>query len=436
MTEKLYDRHLKSEIDDALQSARVVNLIGPRQTGKTTLVRDMLNKGYFVSLDDESMLAAVEADPQGQLQSMVSLARGEPIIIDEVQRSKRVVLTIKRIVDENRKMGQFVLTGSSNIFVSADVTDSLTGRVQTLKMLPLSSAEIAGVEPCRLLQWAKEGAEMASLPTCQPTSRAEYVDRIIRGGYPEIRPLPERSRQRRYREYIDAIVDRDVADVMKIRRTDAMRRLVDQLAVRTGHELNINGVGDKIDLIRQTTGQYVDILERLSLVIRLPAWASGEAGRDIRHPKSHVVDTGIATALRGLTATDFDPGKDQTPLGYLVETYVFNELLKCLPLQQDEWRLFHWRDRDGAEVDIIAENGDLLVGFEMKASSTISASDFKNFHTFKTGPAKKWNFVGLVIYLGDKVLTFGDRHFAIPLSMFSSYGRPTEKMASGQLHDA
>lgn len=181
MTEKLYDRHLKSEIDDALQSARVVNLIGPRQTGKTTLVRDMLNKGYFVSLDDESMLAAVEADPQGQLQSMVSLARGEPIIIDEVQRSKRVVLTIKRIVDENRKMGQFVLTGSSNIFVSADVTDSLTGRVQTLKMLPLSSAEIAGVEPCRLLQWAKEGAEMASLPTCQPTSRAEYVDRIIRG---------------------------------------------------------------------------------------------------------------------------------------------------------------------------------------------------------------------------------------------------------------
>eukprot|EP01035_Chromulina_nebulosa_P005866 gene5866-7950_t len=97
MTEKLYERHLRTEIDDALKSARVVNLIGPRQTGKTTLVRDMLNKGYFASLDDESMLAAIEADPQGQLQSMVSLARGGPVIIDEVQRSKRVALTIKQI---------------------------------------------------------------------------------------------------------------------------------------------------------------------------------------------------------------------------------------------------------------------------------------------------------------------------------------------------
>ncbi|MBB4170864.1 MULTISPECIES: ATP-binding protein [unclassified Rhizobium] len=423
MTHGLYDRHLKTELEDALVSARVVNLIGPRQTGKTTLVRDMLGTGQFVTFDDENILSAIEADPQGQLQSLITSAKGEPIIIDEVQRSKKIALTLKRIVDENRRMGQFVLTGSSNIFVSMEIMDSLAGRVQTIKMLPLSAAEINESGPCQLLDWAKASGEPGSLPNCQPIARDELIDRIIRGGYPEIRPLPERSRQRRYREYIDTIVDRDVADVMKIRRTDAMRRLVDQLAIRTGSELNLVELGEKVGLKRHTAADYLDILERLSLVARLPAWSSGETGRDVRHPKSHIIDTGIAAALRGLTASDFGLGKDQTPLGSLFETYVYTELLKSLPLQHDEWRLFHWRDRGGKEVDIVAENGNMLVGFEMKASSTISSSDFKNFHAFKAGPAKKWDFLGLVIYMGDQVLVFGDKLFALPVSMLSSFPR-------------
>jgi predicted AAA+ superfamily ATPase len=421
MIDDLYERHLRAELELALESARVVNLIGPRQTGKTTLVRDMLGSGHFVSLDDENVLAAIEADPQGQMQVLIATANGELIIIDEVQRSKRIALTIKRVVDANRRMGQFVLTGSSNVFVSVDVVDSLAGRVQTLKMLPLSSAEIDDAGPCLLLDWAREGGKRAALPACRNISKTEIIDRIIRGGYPEPRALQERSRQRRYREYIDTIVDRDVADVMKIRRPDSMRRLINQLAVRTANELNMTDLGDKIGLTRQAVGEYVDILERLSLISRLPAWTSGEAGRDIKQPKCHLIDTGIATALRGLTAGDFVLGKDQTPLGALFETYVFTELLKSLPLQRDEWRLHHWRDRRGREVDIIAECGNSLVGFEMKASSTVSADDFDHLNTFKSGPAAKWNFLGLVIYTGDQVLAFGDGQFAIPASIFSSF---------------
>ena len=190
MTEGLYNRHLKSELDEALKSARVVNLVGPRQTGKTTLVRDMLNRGQFVSFDDENILAAIESDPQGQLQTLLAAANGEPIIIDEVQRSKKIALTIKRVVDSDRRMGQFVLTGSSNIFVSADIMDSLAGRVQTLKMLPLSSAEIDAAGPCLLLDWIKESGEPGSLPPRRAISKDEVIDRIIRGGYPEIRALP------------------------------------------------------------------------------------------------------------------------------------------------------------------------------------------------------------------------------------------------------
>lgn len=164
MADDLYERHIKTELELALESARVVNLIGPRQIGKTTLVRDMLGSGRFVSFDDENVLAAIEADPQGQMQILMTTANGEPIIIDEVQRSKKIALTIKRVVDANRRMGQFLLTGSSNIFVSADVLDSFVGRVQTLKMLPLSSAEIDDAGPCLLLDWAKESGEQNTLP--------------------------------------------------------------------------------------------------------------------------------------------------------------------------------------------------------------------------------------------------------------------------------
>jgi predicted AAA+ superfamily ATPase len=417
----LYPRHLVSEIWEALSSAKVVNLIGPRQVGKTTLVRDMLEHGVFATLDDENVLRAIEADPQGQVQLLAERANGEAIIIDEVQRSKNIALTLKRIVDGNRKMGQFVLTGSSNIFISANVMDSLAGRVQTLRMLPLSSAEIAKSGPCRLLDWATRSGEASALPDCRPISRDQKIDHIIRGGYPEIMPLPERARQRRYREYIDSIINRDVADVSKIRRPDSMRRLVNQLAIRTASELNLVELSEKVGVLRHATSDYIDILERLLIISRLPAWTSGEVGRDVRHPKSHLIDTGIVSALRGITVPDFTLGKDQTALGSLFETYVYTELLKSLPMQREEWRLFHWRDRNGPEIDILAENGNLLVGLEMKASSTVTSSDFKNFRVFKNGPGKKWDFIGLVIYMGDQTLVFGDRHFALPISMFSSF---------------
>ena len=125
MEAPLLPRHLKAELIEALRSARVVNIIGPRQVGKTTLVRDLLDVGKFVTLDEENVLAAMEADPVGQIDALVSEAGEAPLIIDEAQRSKRLALAIKKIVDERRRMGQFILTGSSNVFTSAHVADSL-----------------------------------------------------------------------------------------------------------------------------------------------------------------------------------------------------------------------------------------------------------------------------------------------------------------------
>lgn len=419
MDQGLLDRHLKYELAEALASARVVNIIGPRQSGKTTLVRDLFQGGRFITLDDEGVLSAVESDPLGQLQALSEVAGDAPVIIDEVQRSPRLALTLKRIVDERRRMGQFILTGSSNIFATAHVADSLAGRTRTLTMLPLSGAEIGKAGPARLLDWAAApNPSLTGLPAPATWSRDAYIDLIIRGGYPEIRGLDARARHRRYRDYVDTLVDRDVADLVKIRKTDAMRRLIGQLAARTGNELNVQDLCGLIGLQRPTMEQYLDILERLSLVVRLGAWASGEAKREVRHPKLHVVDTGLSAALRGLVPASFQADASPEALGGLLESFVHAELVKSLPYQKQDWRLYHWRG-ERREVDILAEAGNDLVAFEMKAAATVGEGDLRTLRWFANdGPGQRRSVTGIVIYLGEQPLTFGKRLFALPLSMF------------------
>lgn len=430
MTETLYPRHLKGELVKSLDSARVVNIVGPRQSGKTTLVRDLLNVGLFITFDDEKVLAAIKADPVGQLNALVAEAGDGPLIIDEAQRSRSLALGIKRIVDERRRMGQFILTGSSNIFTTAHVADSLAGRVQTLTMLPMSASEIHGQGPPLLLEWAQQGerASLDSLPTPPSCSRDEYIRLMLSGGYPEIRVLDDRARQRRYRDYVDIIVDRDVADLLKIRKNDSMRRLIDQLAVRTSSEVNLQELPGKIGIQRPTLETYIDVLIRLSLIARLPAWSSGEAGRDIRHPKLHMTDTGIVAALRSMGPRTFLADANPTALGAVLETFVYTELLKSLPHQENHWRLYHWRDRRGREIDILAESGRTLVAFEMKAAASVESADFQHIRWFReTGPGSAWNVIGIVIYMGDRVLSFGQQLYALPLSIFWTSPNDQEK---------
>ncbi len=420
METPLLPRHLRTEIETALRAVRIVNVIGPRQAGKTTLVRDLLGTGRFITLDDTGVLAAVEADPYGQMTALAAAAGDAPVIIDEVQRSRSLAISIKRIVDEQRRPGQFLLTGSSNVFATASVADSLAGRVQTLTLLPLSAAEIHIKGPAMILDWAS-GADAApqGLPQPPVLDRGRYIDLLIRGGYPEVRALPDRVRNRRYRDVINAIVERDVADVLKVRKSDALRRVIDQLAARTAEELSVEALCAVSGIQRATFEQYVDVLTSLGVLTRLGAWASGATKREIRRPKVHFLDCGVVAALRGFDRESFGPHGDPVAFGHLVETFVFTELTKSIPFQSGDWRLWHWRNQDGREVDFVAECGNSLVAVEVKASSTLNADDVANLRWFKSqGPGRARNVTGIAFYLGDQVLSFGDRLFAIPLSMF------------------
>ena len=418
----LAPRHLRSELEAALAASRIVNIIGPRQAGKTTFVRDIFaserSGARFVTLDDQVLLKAIENDPESQIRALMADIGDNPLIIDEAQRSKTMALAIKKIVDEDRRKGQFILTGSSNVFTSLEIADSLAGRMRTIKLWPMSMAEALRRKPSNILDWAvAKSPNLADLGTTDKLTRAEYIDFILRGGFPEIRELETRDRWRQYRDYVDSVVDRDVADILRIRKTEALRQLIEQLAARTACETNTTTLSRLIATDRKTVDEYMDVLFRLSMIVKLRAWTSSESKRDIKQPKYHFADTGIVAALRQMTAETFNIDADPGAIGSMLESFVHSELQKSLPNQQNDFRLYHWRNERKKEIDILAESATRLVGIEIKAASTVNDESLKALKDFaKTGPGKSKQFTGIVFYLGEHKLTFGDGIFALPVS--------------------
>ena len=422
----LIPRHLTDKVARTLQTSRVINVVGPRQTGKTTLVRDMLQTARFLNLDDEGLLSSLALDPYGQLSAVAADAEEArlPVVIDEVQRLPQITLALKRIVDQNRRPGQFILTGSSNVFTTPKALDSLAGRVSTLTLRPLSAAEIQRRGPCGLLGSVRDDPAtlVASLPPPLSFGRTDAIELIVRGGFPEIRPLNGADRMERYQAYIGSIVEQDVAPIADIRRPDTLRRLINQLAHRTAEELNVATLCTALGARKETITAYLDILSRLGIIHRLGAWTSSGARKEVRSPKLHFMDMGCATAIRGEDMASFGLGADPTALGHLLESFVFCELEKSLPFLDQRWELYHWRNAP-REVDIVAEApGRILALFEMKASTTVDWNDFRHVDWFlKDGPGHAYTGVCFVVYLGDQVLSFGPGRIALPLSTFWSY---------------
>jgi predicted AAA+ superfamily ATPase len=334
-------------------------------------------------------------------------------------------LAIKALVDTDPRKGQFILTGSSNMFASRHVADSLAGRLRTLTLWPLTAAEIHRAPPSRLIDWALGDAPDPGLLRVPVATRQDVIRLLLEGGFPEIRTLSLRTRQRQYRDNLDLMIDRDVADVMPIRKPDALRRLVDQLAARTANEVSVADLSKALSVRRETVDLYIDVLVRLSVVVRLGAWAAGASNREIKAPKFHLVDSGLLCALRGFRENTFDADADPAALGAVLESYVFNELVRAAPLQDEPAHLFHWRHADGREIDILIEAGRHLIAIEVEASSLINRDSFRHLRWFaREGPGRDRPVTGIVFHLGKEALSFGDRMFALPVAALWSSLNP------------
>ena len=406
-TTSLYPRYAEKPLAEALSDSPAVLVHGPRQCGKTTLVRligDSLGYNY-ISFDDDVARAAADADPAGFVSGLPERAT-----LDEVQRVPALFTALKQEIDRRRVPGRFLLTGSSQVLLLPSLSDSLAGRMEILRLHPLSQNEIHGGIPNFLDDLFRGKFQTAT------TSRlgGELAERIAAGGYPA---ALERSTARRranwYRNFVETQLQRDVRDMSRISALDALPRLLSAAASQTARLYNLSDLAAPFQLSRPTIGDYVELLERLFLVERLPPWSSNRLSRLVKTPKLHIGDTGLGCALLGISPSAL--AQDRTLLGQLLETFVFQELKRQSICQEQPLSFYHYRDKDQVEVDVVIERGaSAVAGVEVKAAATVTTSDFRGLHKLKKTIGERFAS-GVVLYDGEIATGFGDGMFAVPI---------------------
>ena len=403
----VYPRLIEPHLVEALADSPAVLIHGPRQCGKTTLARIVgASRGYrYVTFDDDVVRSAAQDDPLG-------FAAGLParVILDEVQKAPALFAALKMEIDRRRTPGRFLLTGSTHVLLVPKLSESLAGRLQTLRLHPLAQCE---------LEQRGSGfldALFAGVFTIERSERlgGQLPDRITAGGYPAAltRP-PGRRRSNWYYDHVDALIQHDVRDLARIRQLEILPRLLAAAASQTARMFNVSDLAAPFEVSRPTIRDYVTLLERVFLLERLPAWHSNRLSRLVKRPKLHLGDTGIASALLGMDGPAL--AYDRTLFGQLLETFVFQELRRQASWHDARMSFHHFRDKDGTEVDIVIERGTTRVaGVEVKASGTVRAADFRGLR--KLQGALGYRFAGgVVLYDGEATVPFGDRLHAVPV---------------------
>ena len=401
-----FPRFATARLLEALSDTPVVLLHGPRQSGKSTLARAVGDPaGYaYLSFDDENRAAAAKADPVGFVEDLPP-----HVVLDEVQRVPEIFTSLKAAVDRDRTPGRFLLTGSANVLLVPRLSDSLAGRLEALRLHPLAQCEIERRAP-RFLdalfagEFPREGFHRLG---------SQLAERVVAGGYPSALARSGRRRRAWYDSYLETLVQRDVRDLSRIASLDALPRLLAVAAGRTSRLINIAELAAPFQLSRPTIRDYVTLLTRVFLIELLPPWHSNRLSRLVKTPKLHLGDTGLASALLGLDSSV--ASKDRSLFGQLLETFVMQELKRQASWREEPISFFHFRDKNGIEVDLVLEQGiDSLVGIEVKASSTVGPADFRGLHRLRDATPGRFA-AGIVLYDGASVHSFGERLFAVPI---------------------
>jgi hypothetical protein len=401
-----YPRPLKHRIAEAMTDTPVVLVTGPRQAGKTTLVRELASpQQKYITLDDELTLQAARHDPVGLIRGL------DCAIIDEVQRAPELLLAIKKTVDEDRRPGRFLLTGSANLMLLPKVADSLAGRMETLTLLPLSQSEIQG----GTANWL-DCVFAAVLPEITvPLIGDALIDTVLRGGYPEaVSRITPRRRATWARQYVDALIQRDVSDIAEVGRLDQLPQFLAGLAQTAGQLCNYSQLGGQMGMDHKTAARYIGIFEQMFLLDRIAPWANNQLSRIVKTPKLQFIDSGLLAALLELNPTMIQ--QDRTGFGHLLESFVYGELRKHAATSDGRYRFSFYRDHDQLEVDLVLENAQRqVIGVEVKASATVRASDFRGLKHLASLSGSKFK-MGVILYDGTQTLPFGDHLWIAPIS--------------------
>lgn len=407
---RLVTRHAQRAVEAALADTRVVVVLGARQVGKSTLLEQVSsaeNAGREVlTLDDQVVRSAATIDPTGFIATLKT-----PVAIDEIQRVPELMTEIKLRVDRDKTPGQFAITGSANLLEMKQVKDSLAGRAEYLRLYPFSQGELLGHRESFVPGLANGGFPSV---TNAPVGRRAYADILARGGYPEVRGRASNRRPRFFESYVEGILERDLASLGDVADRAVVGRLLQAIGAISAAELNIERLSSSLGTPPSTIRRHIELLEMLFLIRRLPAWSSNLLARSIKRPKVHVADTGLLAYLVGADErrieTDLDLG------GTFYETFVAMELHRQISWLDDRPALFHFRDRDQREVDIVIEHRDGSVSaVEVKSAATVHERDFRGLNHLKDKLGNKFK-AGALLYTGANTVSFGDRLAAVPVS--------------------
>jgi predicted AAA+ superfamily ATPase len=420
----LAERRLTEVLQGRLAEEPVVVLNGPRTVGKSTLLGQLAHKlgRPVIDCDDPATRSAVRNDPARFVES------DEPVLIDEYQHVPELLDAIKAQLNRDLRPGRYVLAGSTRYATLPQAGQMLTGRVDVIQVLPLSQGEIDGRRETfvsRLL----DSSGVDDAVSAAPTTRVEYASRATSGGMPvALRRPPGRSRSRWYSNYVNLVIDRDVLDLSRIRQREMLPRLLNQLAARSGQVLNIAAVSGVIGLEKSTTENYVNLLEAVFLVQRLPAWGTTLGARIARHPKMHIVDSGVMAWLLNLTPqkiTQSDPAT-LTDYGHLLETFAVGEILKQASWSDAPNIAGHFRTSDGDEVDLVLERDDgQVVAFEIKAGSRVHGDDLRGLRLLRERLADRLE-AAIVLYTGVHAYTHDGWVTVLPLDRLWTSARSLE----------
>ena len=394
-----------------MSERRVLLLGGPRQCGKTTLARELeSDQTEYRTLDDGTLREAAKNDPQGFIKR-----RTRTLIIDEVQRIPSLLPAIKMAVDEDTRPGQYLLTGSANIQSLPAVRESLAGRIAKIRLRPLTQGELRKNKP----RFIESAFKQSFSHSHTHHDRDALLEIAFRGGFPEPMMLQDRGRRRWHTDYIEAILERDLKEIAKIHRKNAMRELVNVLAAWSGKFMDLSAIGSGLSIRRPTIESYINALEALYIVERVQPWTKTDYARVGKQSRLFIVDSGLmATLLRWkMDQVRFDSDRS----GKLMETFAFNEIMAQVDAGDGFYELFHYRDREKREIDFLIEREDnALLGIEIKAGSAIGKNDFKHMKWFQKNIVENQKFIGVILYTGEFPASFGNNLWAVPFGLLWS----------------
>ena len=383
-------RLLQEPLSRAASVMPVVVVTGARQTGKTTLVRELGPRGdrLYVTLDDMDVLEQAAFEPDDLV------ARAARMTIDEVQRAPQLLRSVKRLVDARRSRGRFLLTGSANLLLMRRIAESLAGRAAYLTLWPLTRREQRGLGSAGI--WSDLLRAKPQLwpdrIDAQRVGREDWRELVKHGGYPtpalEL-DTPE-ARSIWFAGYTRTYLERDLQQISSISALPDLRRLMRAACLRLGQMVNQTELARDVALPQPTVHRYLNLLEMSYQLVRLPAYAVNRTKRLIKSPKLYWADTGLACHLAGISE----------PTGAHFENLIFSDLLAWRDAQVEAPEVFYWRATTGEEVDVVIEAGNLLLPIEIKATTRPRTADVKSLQVFRAEYGKRCPG-GLLIHAGD-----------------------------------